>query len=86
MAKEVCRVFIGPMCLSETDIEKDSLFKFSFLQRTGAGSKTLCVPAVAESFKWDGKNVSSLAKAGQIIKFYIRANSTLLGLPVSYHK
>ena len=51
------------------------MFPFTYLQRTGPGSRTLCVPSVSSTFEWDGKKVSTLAKSGGII--YILADSFL---------
>ena len=42
-------------------------FPFEYLQRTGAGSRALCRPAVSQTFDWNGKHVASLAKAGGCI-------------------
>ena len=83
MSKEVCTVFATPMGLTESELDRGKLFDFSFVQRTGAGSRTLCEPAVTSAFKWDGRNVSTLAKSGGII--YIRANKSLHGLQVHVH-
>ena len=55
--------------------EEGDLFPFKYLQRTGAGSRTLCVPSVATTFEWNGRKVSTLAKSEGII--YILADSTL---------
>ena len=54
MKKEICAVFAKPFCLSAEDIEGGKCFPFNYLQRTGAGSRTLCVPAVAANFEWNG--------------------------------
>lgn len=71
--QEICKVFASPMGLTKTAIEQGDLFPFTYLQRTGPGSRTLCVPSVI--FQWDGKKVSTLAKSGGII--YILADSHL---------
>ena len=73
--QEICKVFAIPMGLTKTAIEQGSLFPFTYLQRTGPGSRTLCVPSVSSDFQWDGKNVSTLAKSGGIIN--ILADSCL---------
>ena len=78
---EVCKVFVSPMGLSEDDIREGKTVKFRFLQRTGAGSRTLCVPSVAEEFEWNARHVSTLAKSGGII--YVQAVDELIGLEVS---
>ena len=70
---EICAVFFKAMGLPEAE----KSFEFEYLQRTGAGSRTLCVPAVSESFEWTGRHVASLAKAGCCI--YIMANRELSG-------
>ena len=45
MKREICLVFAKPFGLSQEDIiPHDKLFPFMYLQRTGAGSRTLCVP------------------------------------------
>ena len=58
--REFCKVFAKPMGLGESD----ELFPFEYLQRTGAGSRSLCRPAVSESFEWSGRQVASLSKSG----------------------
>ena len=75
MRSEICRVFAVPMGLCEVDIEAEKLFPFVYLQRTGAGSRSLCVPAVSQSFEWNGRQVATLAKSGGFI--YILAGQDL---------
>ena len=67
MRQEICTVFSKPFGLSDEDIIQGKLFKFEYLQRTGAGSRTLCVPSVTTSFEWNGRQVATLAKSGGII-------------------
>ena len=67
MRQEICTVFSKPFGLSDEDIIQGKLFKFQYLQRTGAGSRTLCVPSVTTSFEWNGRQVATLAKSGGII-------------------
>ena len=43
-------VFAGPFGLSAEDIEEKQSFPFHYLQRTGAGSGTLCVTAMSAQF------------------------------------
>ena len=74
---EVCLVFSSPMGLLESDVKNGDLFPFSYLQRTGAGAKSLCLPAVKDSFEWTGKKVASLAKSGCYI--YLLAERELPG-------
>ena len=79
---EVSRVFASQVGLSTSEIEDEGKrFNFIFLQRTGAGSRTLCKPSVAESFEWNGKHVASLAKSGSLI--YIQALDTFPFLQVN---
>ena len=77
---EVSRVFASQLGLSTSEIEEGKRFNFLFLQRTGAGSRTLCKPSVAESFERNGKHVASLAKSGNLI--YIQALDTFPFLQV----
>ena len=70
--QEICKVFALPMDLDESD---GVLFPFDYLQRTGAGSRTLCVPSVCSGFEWNGRLVSTLAKSGGMI--YILAQAKL---------
>jgi len=49
----------------------------SYLQKAGSGSRSLCVPSVAPSFEWNGKQVSTLAKAGTFL--YVLALEMLPG-------
>ena len=51
---EICQVFDVPMGLTEEDIKDGRLLPFSYLQRTGAGSRSLCLPAFKGSFEWSG--------------------------------
>ncbi len=80
---EVCRVFAVPMGLHERELEEGTTFPFQYLQRTEAGSCTLCVPSVSPTFSWNGRQVSTLAKSGGII--YIMATRSLPGLQVRIH-
>ena len=45
--KEICEVFASPMGLAN----KDQFFPFTYLQRAGSGSRSLCLPSVKESFQ-----------------------------------
>ncbi len=74
---EICKVFAGPMGLTQKDFEEDKLFPYSYLQRPGAGSRCLCTPSVSETFEWNGKQVASLAKSGSFI--YILAGRDVPG-------
>ena len=48
---EIRSVFSEPM-------SNDSTFPFDILQYTGAGSKSLAVPALSSSFKWTPREVA----------------------------
>lgn len=78
MRREICAVFAKPFALSKNDVEEGLPFPFEYLQRTGAGSRTLCIPPVSQSFEWNGKQVATLAKSGGVI--YILANEDIPGL------
>ena len=65
---EVCSVFHVAMGGNED-------FNFNFLQPTGAGSKTLTVPAVSSTFEWTAQQVAKLGSNKQAI--YIIANDPL---------
>lgn len=73
--QEICTVFAKPMGLTKASIDNGDLFPFTYLQRAGPGSRTLCVPSVSSTFQWDGKKVSTLAKSSGII--YVLADSLL---------
>ena len=75
--QEICEVFSIPMGLTTEDLKSKNLFPFIYLQRAGSGSRSLCVPSVKSTFDWNGKRVSSLAKAGTCI--YILAEKDLPG-------
>ena len=75
MRREVCCVFAKPFGLTKEDIEEGRLFPFDYLQRTGAGSRSLCTPAVTDSFEWNGRQVATLSKSGGYI--YILARRAL---------
>ena len=62
--KETCRAFMVPMGLGEDGLAAGNLFPFRYLQRTGAGSRSLCMPAVSQIFQWNGRQVASLCKSG----------------------
>ena len=75
--REICEIFVAPMELNEDNIKSGQLFPFTYLQRAGAGCRSLCVPSVKDSFEWNGKEVVSLAKSGSYI--YLLANAELPG-------
>ena len=77
VVSEICRVFAGPFGLSAEDFEQNRGFPFHYLQRTGAGARTLCVPAVSSSFEWNGRQVATLGKSGGFI--YILADAEIPG-------
>ena len=56
-------------------------FPFVYLQRTGAGSRSLCFLAVSPSLEWHGSQVASIAKSGGMI--YIMAIEDLPGLTLN---
>ena len=84
MKSEICWVFARPLGLSAEDIQEKRLFPFHYLQRTGAGSRTLCLPAISGSFEWNGRQVATLAKSGGFI--YILADSDIPGWSMSSNK
>ena len=57
-------MFMDPMGLSAQDLEAGNAFLFQYLQRTGAGSWSLCIPAVSPNFQWNARQVASLSKSG----------------------
>ena len=60
--REVCEIFSTPMGLTSLDLENGRLFPFSYLQNTGSGTHSYCVPSVNKAkFEWNGKQVASLA-------------------------
>jgi hypothetical protein len=65
--EEITRVFAMPFGLSTEDILAGKRVEFSYLQRTGAGARSLCLPVVTSDFKWSGRQVSTLAKSGGVI-------------------
>lgn len=74
--EEICAVFSSPMGLLEDDLKNGRLFPFSYLQRAGTGSKSLCSPSVREGFEWSGRQVASLSKSGSFI--YLLAKAKLV--------
>lgn len=82
MKMEICRVFMLPMGLCEDDLAAGNYFPFHYLQRTGAGSRSLCMPAVSQNFQWNGRQVSSLCKSGGYK--YIMADKKLPGLELPH--
>lgn len=68
--REICEVFATPMGLEESDIKNNQLFPFTYLQKTGAGTRSLHIPAVKDTFEWSAKQVASLAKSSNFIYFY----------------
>ena len=75
--QEICEVFATPMGMSQDDIKENRFFSFSYLQRAGSGSRSLCLPSVKDDFQWNGRQVASLAKSGAFI--YILAEEELPG-------
>ena len=69
-----------PMGLSEDDLAAGNSFTFNYLQKTGAGSRSLCIPAVSLNFQWNGRQVASLSKSGGCM--YIIIENKLPGLTV----
>ena len=67
-----------PMGLSEDDLEAGNSFPFQYLQRTGAGSRSLCIPSVSLNFQWNGRQVASLSNSGGVM--YIIVENELPGL------
>ena len=59
--QEICKVFARPMGLTKVSVEQGNVFPFTYLQLTGPGLCTLCVPSVLSTFEWDGKKVSLVA-------------------------
>ncbi len=57
MSREICRVFSRPLKL---DVDSGELFKFSYLQRAGEGSKSLCYPSV-RSGRVEGLSLKAVA-------------------------
>jgi len=81
--KEICAI---PMGLTHEDLISGHYFPFTYLQKAGSGSRSLCLPSVTSSFEWNGKQVSTLGKAGTFI--YILAEAALPGydaLVRTYH-
>lgn len=78
MRQENSLVFARPFELNRDIKNNGRRINFDYLQRTGAGSRTLCVPTISASFEWNGKQVASLAKSGGII--YILANEDIPSL------
>ena len=76
---EICSVFAKPMGLEcRLEVSGENIFPFEYLQRTGAGSRSLCRPSTSGSFEWNGKQVASLSKSGGFI--YILAGRDLPGI------
>ena len=75
ISEEICKVFANPMDLTVAEIESGQIFPFTYLLRTGAGSRTLRIPVVLETFEWSGRQFSTLATSGGMI--YIMAEATL---------
>ena len=75
--KEICRTFATPLGINNFIIEDDpsAIFPFLFLQSTGQGTCSLCVPTVSKSFAWTGQEVAALSKQGKMI--YLLARKSL---------
>ena len=67
--EEICSVFSKPM-----GGRKD--FPFTYLQPTGAGTRTLTVPSVSPSFRWTAQQVAKMGSSSQAI--YIIAKDKLI--------
>ena len=68
--EEVRSVFRGPM-------DGRSDFPFSFLQPTGAGTKTLMLPSISSSFRWTAQQVAKLGGYKQAIYIIAKDNLAL---------
>ena len=79
---EICSVFSKPMGLSDPH-DPDQTFPFQYLQRAGAGSRSLCCPSISESFQWSGIQVAFLTKGGGYI--YILAKRIFLMLSSKHY-
>ena len=55
MREEISAVFSKSFGINEEDLARGKVFKFDYLQRTGAGSRTLCIPSVSQTFQWNGR-------------------------------
>ena len=75
--KEICRTFATPLGINNSTIDDDTstIFPFLFLQSTGQGTCSLCVPTVSQSFAWTGQEVAALSKQGKMI--YLLAQKSL---------
>jgi len=77
---EFCQIF-GPIFgISTEDLDSGKRLKLQILQRTGPGSRTLHARTVAESFKWCGTNLATMAKSGAMI--YIQVEEDIPGIEV----
>jgi hypothetical protein len=85
--REICTVFATPMGIStkafdELDSDDAGFFEFDYLQSSGSGTCSLCIPSVSKSFSWTGQEVARLSKQGKMI--YLLARKPL-NLPKSSH-
>lgn len=64
--REMCSVF--------SDSVEGDQFTFTYLQSSGGGTKSLCVPKVSSRFQWNAQQVASLGRNSCI---YILADVTI---------
>ena len=85
--REICTVFATPMGIStkafdKLDSDDAGFFEFNYLQSSGFGTCSLCIPSVSKSFSWTGQEVARLSKQGKMIFLLVRKP---LNLPKSSH-
>ena len=84
MREEISAVFSKSFGINEEDLARGKVFKFDHLQRTGAGSRTLCIPSVSQTFQWNGRQVATLAKSGGVIYILAREDVPVVSKTVLY--
>lgn len=75
LRKEICYAFATAMGIHDSTIDDDSEFPFQYLQSSGQGTCSLCIPSVSKSFSWTGQEVAGLSKQGRMI--YLLAGKPL---------
>ena len=69
--EEICSIFSDVIQFPENS----TTFPFEYLQSSGGGSRSLCIPKVSSSFVWNAQQVASLGRNSAI---YILAKSPML--------
>ena len=76
--QEICCIFSEVIELSSDAAGSSCIFPFTYLQSSGGGTKSLCIPKESKSFVWNAQQVAALGRNSCI---YIYTESPVIKLP-----